>query len=67
MSTNYYRLIVIGSAITWFLLGMHAPIVHQITHHDRSPSVGLMVAVSCVALLALAGLVTLLRARPSRG
>lgn len=65
MSTNIYRLTVIASATAWFLLGLHAPIVHHITEHGRSPSAGLTAALILVTFFALGGLVTLLRARSS--
>ena len=64
MSTNQYRLTVLFSAFIWFLLGAHAPIVHQISGHGRWPSTGVTLAVIGVLLLALASLVQLLRARP---
>lgn len=66
MSMRNYRLAVIGCALSWFLLGMHAPLVHELTAHGRLPATPILIAVGVVAALALAGLVALLRA-PSRG
>jgi uncharacterized membrane protein YqjE len=65
MSTNQYRLTVLFSAFIWFLLGLHAPIVHQVREHGRWPSTGVTLAVVGVMLLALASVVRLWRARPS--
>jgi hypothetical protein len=65
MSTNQYRLTVLFSAFVWFLLGLHAPIVHQVREHGRWPSTGVTLAVVGVLLLALASVVRLWRARPS--
>jgi hypothetical protein len=62
MRTHYYRLTVIGCALAWFLLGAHLPILHEITHHGRTPSWTVLVAVAGVALAALLGVVLLLRA-----
>jgi hypothetical protein len=62
MRTPYYRLTVIGCALAWFLLGAHLPVLHEITHHGRSPSVSVLVAVMGVTIAAIAGVVLLLRA-----
>ena len=35
MSERAYQSTVVVSAIAWFLLGLHAPVMHQITHHHR--------------------------------
>jgi hypothetical protein len=67
MRTHYYRLTVIGCALAWFLVGAHLPIVHEITHHGRTPSWTVLVAVACLTLAALAGMVLLLRVRPRPG
>jgi hypothetical protein len=65
MSSRHYRLTVIGCALAWFLLGAHLPVLHQVTHHGRSPSWTAVLAVVAVMLAALAGVVVLLRA-PNR-
>ena len=65
MTTTQYRSTVIFSAFIWFLLGLHAPIVHEVREHGRWPSTGVTLAVLGVMLLALASLVQLLRTRPS--
>lgn len=69
MSTSSFRLTAIACALSWLLVGMHTPIVHQITHHGRVPSVPLLIAVLLVLAIAVATLGMLLRAgpRPSAG
>ena len=66
MSTRAYRLTVIGCMLTWFVLGMHAPLVHELTEHGRVPRPPVLVAVTLLAAGALAALWSLLRA-PRRG
>ena len=61
MPTHYYRLTVIGCALAWFVLGAHLPVLHQITHHGRTPSWIVIMGVAGAALAALAGVVVLLR------
>ncbi len=61
MQTLRYRLVVIGSALSWLLLGLHVPALHEMTHdgHAISPLVVSLTALFAVA--ALAGLWSLLR------
>lgn len=66
MSTPSYRLVVVGSMLSWFLLGMHAPVLHELTEHGRVPRASVLVAVSLLAAGALAGMWFLLRP-PRRG
>jgi hypothetical protein len=44
MSTRSYRLLVVGCVLSWFLLGMHAPIVHQVAEHGRVPGTPVVAA-----------------------
>lgn len=62
MSTRAYRLLVLGCMLSWFLLGMHTPILHEITEHGRVPRPSVLVAVAAIAMAALAALWRLLRA-----
>jgi hypothetical protein len=62
MSARYYRLTVIVCALSWFLVGMHVPALHEITEHGRAPAPGLAFALVVLAVSALAGLWLLLRA-----
>lgn len=61
MSTRAYRLALVGSVLAWFLLGLHAPILHQITAHHRAPHASVLAAVAVLAAAAVAGLLALLR------
>ena len=65
MSSRAYRLTVIGCALSWFLVGLHAPALHQITHHGRTPSWSVLTVIALLALAACAGVAVLLR-EPSR-
>lgn len=64
-----YRLTVLGCVLAWFLIGLHWPAVHQLTHHGRSPSLTVMGVLLLLALAGLAGLWRLLRGSglPARG
>ena len=66
MTTRSHRLLVVGCMLSWFLLGMHAPILHEFSEHGRVPSASVLVAVAVLAAAALSGLWLLLRA-PRRG
>ena len=61
MSTRTYRLAIVGCALSWFLLGMHVPLLHQVVGHGRTPGTPVLVAVAGVAVAALAVLLLLLR------
>jgi hypothetical protein len=62
MSQRSYRLTVLASALFWFMLGLHAPIVHQFTHHDRVPSLSMLAIVGALAAAGVATVLALLRA-----
>lgn len=64
MSTSQYRLTVVACALAWFLVGLHAPVVHQWTGHGRVPGVGLSVMLAVLATIASGSVWTLLRAAP---
>jgi hypothetical protein len=66
MTARLYRLTVLGSVFAWFLLGLHVPALHQMTHHGRAPSLTVLGAVAVVAACAVAGVWLLLRT-PRRG
>jgi hypothetical protein len=65
MSLPRYRLLLLGCALAWFLLGLHAPAVHQITHHGRAPQGPLLGALGALLLAAVGALWALWRHRPS--
>ena len=47
-----YGLTVVGSALTWLLVGLHLPTPHDLAEHGWSPPARVLVA---TALLVLAG------------
>lgn len=61
MTTRQYRLTVIGSAISWLLLGMHLPTVHELTDHFTVPPTSVLIAIVLLAAVSGVGLWTLLR------
>jgi hypothetical protein len=67
MSTSSFRLTTVVCSLSWLLVGMHTPIVHQITHHGRVPSVPLLIAAVLVLAVAMATLGMLLRFAPRAG
>ena len=60
MPRNSYRLTVLGSALSWLLVGLHASVVHDLTH--ASPRWGLLALTAVLVVLAAAGTWLLLRA-----
>jgi hypothetical protein len=67
MSTSTYRLTVLGCALAWFLVGMHARLAHQMTHHGRVPSAGVLALVGLLVVAAVMMLWRLLRRPPASG
>lgn len=71
MTSWQYRLAVIVCVVSWLLVGLHAPVLHELTDptHDPRPSTVLLLGV--FVLFGIAALWSLLRApdllvRPSR-
>jgi hypothetical protein len=64
MSTSSFRLTAVVCAMSWLLVGMHAPVVHQITHHGRVPSAMVLIAAVLVLAIAVVTLGMLLRVGP---
>ena len=64
MNERSYRLTVVACAASWLLVGVHAPIVHQITHHGHYPGWIALTATACVVAAAIATVVALWRATP---
>jgi hypothetical protein len=62
MTARAYQLTVLGSVLAWFLLGLHAPALHQMTHHGRDLPVTALGATLILAACAVAGVWRLLRA-----
>ena len=65
MSMRAYQLTVVGCALSWFLVGLHVPALHEITHHGRAPHWSVLTLVALFVVAALGGLAVLLRA-PAR-
>jgi hypothetical protein len=57
MSERSYQTTVLASALVWFLLGLHAPMLHQLTHHNRMPDRTVLIV---MAVLSVAGVVSVL-------
>ena len=64
MSERAYRSTVLASALVWFLLGLHAPVLHQFTHHDRMPDTTVLVVVAVLGIAGIVCLFALLRGGP---
>jgi uncharacterized membrane protein (DUF2068 family) len=68
---RFYRTWVLVSAAAWFLVGLHAPAIHQVTHHGRDLPATVFAAIAVLVLVGSAGLWRLLRAsealRPASG
>jgi hypothetical protein len=60
---RYYRLAVIGSALSWFMLGLDLPVLHQLTHHGQPPAWNALGFRTLFTLAGFAGLWYLLRTR----
>lgn len=61
MTERTYRLTVLASALVWFLLGLHAPMVHQITHHHRMPDTTVLVVMTVLIVAGVVSVLALLR------
>ncbi len=65
MPMRFYRPTVVVSALSWFLMGLHLPAIHQMTHHGEGASWIVLGLTSLFAVSAVAGLWLLLRVRAS--
>ena len=63
MPTLYYRLTVVGCALSWFLVGLHLPALHAMTHEGHAPGTTVLAVVLALGVAAVAGLWLLLRSR----
>lgn len=66
MGTQVYRLIVIGSVVASFLVGLHLPALHAMSDHGRPLSWTVVGIVAGLTLATLLGVWVLLR-RPGPG
>jgi hypothetical protein len=62
MTTGYYRLTVVVCVLSWFMVGLHFPIVHEMIDHGRRPDNTVLTVVSLLTVIAAAGLWLLLSA-----
>ncbi len=62
MSERAYRSTVLASALVWFLLGLHSPMLqHQITAHHRLHDATFLVIMVVLAVAGVVSVVALLR------
>ena len=61
MTERSFRLTVLASALAWFLLGLHAPMVHQITQHHRMPDATVLIVMVVLTVAGVVSVVALLR------
>lgn len=67
MQTGTYRLTVVGSLLSSFLVGFHLPALHEMIEHGATPRWGFLGVTIALAVLTIVGGWTLLRsAAPSR-
>lgn len=68
MHTWTYRLLVIGSLLSSFLVGLHMPVVHEIVDHGAAPRWGVLAVTALLVAMAVGGGWALLRRTgPPRG
>jgi uncharacterized membrane protein len=62
VSERAYRTTVVASALAWFLLGLHSPMLeHQITAHHRLHDMTFLVIMAVLAIAGIVSVVALLR------
>jgi hypothetical protein len=62
MPTAYYRLLVIGCALSWLMLGLHVRALHALTHPGHSISWAVLSLTALFGIVGIACLGLLLRA-----
>jgi len=67
MSEQPYRLTVLACAASWLMVGLHAPVLHQLMHHGRNPGWAMLAAIALLAAAGVATLVALLKSAPGGG
>jgi hypothetical protein len=61
MTASTYRLVVIGSLLSSFMVGLHMPALHEILEHGATARWDVMTATVLLVVLTVAGGVVLLR------
>jgi hypothetical protein len=59
---RYYRATLLVCVLAWFMVGLHMPALHDMTHHGGLPGVPVIAAVAFLVIVAAAALLVLLRA-----
>ena len=67
MRRTTHRMTVLACALAWFLIGLHLPALHAMTHHEAPPAWPVIGLVAILALVAVAALWALLRESGSEG
>lgn len=64
MSPGLYRLTAVACALSWFLVGMHSSVFHEIVDHRAVPHWSVLALVALFAVVGAASLGTLVRLGP---
>lgn len=59
---RFYRTTLLVSTIAWFMIGLHVPALHQVTHHDSAMPTAVLAAIATLIVVGLLSLWALLRA-----
>jgi type III secretory pathway component EscU len=62
---RFYRSILLISTVVWFLIGLHTPALHQVTHHGTGLPMTVLAAIVTLIVVGIVCLWALLRA-PTR-
>lgn len=62
MTSLHYRLAVIVCVVSWLLVGLHAPVLHELTAPAAGPRPGAVILFGVFVLIGIAALWSLLRA-----
>jgi type III secretory pathway component EscU len=62
---RFYRSILLVSTMAWFMIGLHVPALHQVTHHGSGASMTVVAAIATLIVVGILSLLALLRA-PTR-
>jgi hypothetical protein len=64
MSASSYRVVVVGSLLSSFFVGLHMPLLHEVIEHGASPySVAVIVTILLFVVTAAGGWALLRQAR----
>lgn len=59
---RFYRSILLVSTMAWFMIGLHVPALHQVTHHGSELSTTVVAAIATLIIVGILSLLALLRA-----